>query len=156
MSRSQRQQIPVSAENPVGLRFRDHTDSVGVTWNNKQLFQRGGIDYRWGRQADQNYRFVSLRQGILVLRPFSLQVGVSLQELGDRRDTQSVVTGTYRLNAERTLGTRLVAQNGNSNVYFAFAQRARSAGGTDLFVLLGDPNSERTKAQVTMKLVRPF
>jgi hypothetical protein len=65
----------------------------------------------------------------------------------------------------RTMSLRYLAQNGvgnaNSvgrtnvnNLYFAYSQRLTQ--GMDAFLLIGDPNAERTKNQVTLKLVRPY
>ena len=134
--------------------FHDRTGNLGVGWGGKTQYQQGNISDAFGRQADQPYNFLSLSQGLFISRPFSLNLNYNRLLLGSDVSTQSVVTGTYRLSPERAIGGRLVAQDGNADLYLSFAQQARS--GADLFLLLGDPNSPRTRGTVTMKVVYPF
>lgn len=140
----------------IGKRFalKDNTQGAGVFWNTKTLFQQGGVDIVFGTQASQKYNFLNLSQGILITRAFSLQLNYQQVKLGDEKDTQTVATGTYRLSPTQTFGGRLVNGQGRSDVFFSFGQHVPS--GTDIFILLGDPNSDKTRGQVTVKLVRPF
>lgn len=91
-------------------------------------------------------------------RKFSANVNYLWQNLGDTGSTQAILTGTYRLTSERAVSCRVVQQTGGgvdgTNVYLAFSQRARS--GADVFLLLGDPNSQKTHGIVTLKVIRPF
>jgi len=134
--------------------FHDQTTSAGLSWGRKSLFQRGGVNYTFGRQADQPYTFVSLGQGFLVTRPFSLNLSYNHYRLGSDNNDQLVLSGTYRLSGERTFGGRLVRQGGDTNAYLSFGQHVRA--GYDAFVLIGDPNSARTKGILTFKVIHPF
>ncbi|MFM7320412.1 MAG: hypothetical protein ACKO5K_02670, partial [Armatimonadota bacterium] len=60
---------------------------------------------------------------------------------------------------------RLVSQDGTGNAanvggqsgtnfYAAYGHRTR--GGTDWFVVLGDPNASSTRTRLTVKFLRPF
>lgn len=153
--------------NPGETRFRDRTDGGGFWWNQRTLFQGGGINVNAGRQEGKPYRFIGFQQGFFVSQPFSLNLRFNNQSHGPETTTQTILTGTYRLNAFQTISGRLVQQDGSggndqqtigvvrgTNLYFAFSQRVRR--GTDLFLLLGDPNSKSTRGQVTLKLIRPF
>ena len=141
--------------------FRDHANQAQFGWGNRTLYQRGNISETVGRQASQPYNFLTLTQGVLVSRPFSLQLNYSRLRLGDSHSTQSILTGNYLLSAERSLGFRIVSQAGadqgtglGTDIYFSFGQHVRS--GSDLFLLFGDPNSPTTRGKVTLKIIRPF
>ncbi len=141
--------------------FKDQVQNVGLSWGNKSLFQRGGINEAFGRQAGKAYSFLSLRQGFLIFAPLSVQVDWSRLRLGEESSMQTILTGTYRLNSYQSIAGRLLQRSGGSkpedrgtNLYFAFAQKVRA--GTDLFLLFGDPNSRTTRSQITLKTVSPF
>jgi len=141
--------------------FHDHVLTTGFGWGRKTLYQRGNISENVGRQGGQSYNFLTLSQGILVSRPLSVQINYSRLALGATKSTQTIATGTYRLNVAQTLGARVVNQAGadqgaglGTNIYFSFSQQVRQ--GTDVFLLFGDPNSPRTRGKFTLKLVHPF
>ncbi len=141
--------------------FHDHVLTTGFGWAQKTLYQQGNISENVGRQGGQPYNFLTLSQGVLVSRPFSVQLNLSRLALGTTKSTQAIATGTYRLSEARTLGARVVSQAGadqgaglGTNIYFSFSQQVRQ--GTDLFLLFGDPNSPRTRGKFTLKIVHPF
>jgi hypothetical protein len=134
--------------------FHDNTASLGVSWGNRPLFQGGGFNVGTGRRADQPYRYYSLSQGLLITRPFSMRLNHARYTVGRESSTQTVLSGVYQLSSERTVGGRLVQQNGDTNLYFSFGQHVRA--GYDLYLLIGDPNSPRTRGTFTLKLVTPF
>ena len=141
--------------------FRDHANQLQFGWGKRTLYQRGSIGDTVGRQAGQPYNFLTFTQGVLVSRPFSLQLDYSRLRLGSTHSTQTILTGNYLLSAERSLGVRIVRQAGDdqgtglgTNLYFSFGQHVRS--GSDLFLLFGDPNSPKTRGKITLKIIRPF
>lgn len=149
----------------AGPRYNDRVDHVAVVWNRRNLFTPGGLAFDTGRQQGKRFRFVQVEQGVLVNAPLSLKVSHSVQTLGAAVTRQTILTGVYRLDEARAISCRLVSQNGTgnaanvagqagTNVYLAYGQRSR--GGTDVFVLLGDPNAADTRSQLTVKLLRPY
>lgn len=134
--------------------FRDRVGNVSLGWGQKTLYQGGSVSEDFGRRAGQPYNFLAFSQGFLLARPFYVQLDLGRLRLGDTRSNQSIVTGTYRLNAVQSLGGRLVSEDKNTDVYFSFGQHVRT--GNDIFLLFGDPNSARTRGKVTLKMVRPF
>jgi len=137
-----------------GARFNDRIGTLGFYWNEKDLYRQGVVQMDFGRQAGQPYRFLVLSQGFPVGGNITFDAAFAHRKLGGDTLTQSVVSGAYRLNDETAVGGRLVRQEGNTNVYLSFGRSVRS--GSDLFLLLGDPNSPRTRGSVTLKMVRPF
>ncbi|AIE85386.1 carbohydrate binding family 9 domain-containing protein [Fimbriimonas ginsengisoli] len=134
--------------------FKDNTVSGFVGWNQKTLFQRGGVNAQVGRRENKAYRFIDISQGALIAKGFSLHLDFNHLQLGDFENNQTVLSGTYRLNSQESLGGRLVQTGGKMNVYLSYGRRSRH--GTDIFVLIGDPNSPTTRGVITVKLVRPF
>ena len=141
--------------------FHDHSLNPSVAWGGKTLYQQGNLGDTFGRQAGKSYNFLSLSQGFYIARPFSALLNYNRLKLGGDTSTQTILTGTYRLNATQTVGGRIVNQTGvdqggglGTDVYFSFGQQVRS--GTDVFVLFGDPNSPKTRGKFTLKIVSPF
>ncbi len=134
--------------------YVDNTLTTGISWNQKTLFHRGGITLQIGHRQDQPYQFLSINQGLLVSKPFSLQLSFGYEKVDGSINTQTILTGTYRLNSRETIGGRILQQNGDVDAYLSYGRRV--VHGTDMFVLLGDPNSPRTRGQVIVKLVFPF
>ena len=160
---SNRQGFGISAAINQGQRdlFHDHTGDTSFSWNSKTLYQQGSIEDVFGSQEGQAYNFLTFSQGVFVSRPFSLRLNYSRLKLGSIASTQSILTGTYRLNAVQTIGGRIVSQGGadqgtglGTDIYFSFSQKVRA--GTDVFLLFGDPNSPKTRGKFTLKLVHPF
>ena len=146
--------------------FRDHTTDYDFSWGRRTLYQRGGIHLTAGRVADEAYRYIGINQSLLLARPLTLRAEQSWVTQGVTRQTQTIVTGTYRLSDSRAFGTRLVHQSGHgdpsagsdtpngTNLYVSYAQHVRA--GYDLFVLVGDPNSVKTRGTATVKIIQPF
>ncbi|MGI4787648.1 MAG: DUF5916 domain-containing protein [Janthinobacterium lividum] len=141
--------------------FHDHTLTPNFGWAQKTLYQQGLISDTFGQVAGQSYNLLSLSQGILVSRPFSVQLNYSRQVQGSALSTQAIATGTYRLNDTQTIGGRIVNQGGvdqgtglGTDVYFSFSQQVRT--GLDVFLLFGDPNSPVTRGKFTLKIIHPF
>jgi hypothetical protein len=145
--------------------FHDRYASLGFVWNQRNLFNNGSFLYNTGRLAGQGYRLVGADQVVPLSVRLSLMGTFLRQTLGPETTRQAIVTGTYRLDPFRAISGRLVSQTGTgnaanvgptrgTNLYVGYAQRSRR--GTDIFVILGDPNAENTRTQVTVKVARPF
>ena len=151
-------------ENQQEERFHDRLYGAGFSWNNKTLFQKGGINLNVGRQAGENYQFVSAHQGAILKKGLSLDGRVQRQVLGSERTNRLTATGTYRIDGNRAISGRLIQTTGKTssetampkgtNFYVGYSQRMPR--GTDIYFLIGDPNATSTRNQVTLKLLRPF
>ena len=159
LSRGRRQ------ENPTTL-YRDRFAGGGIGWNQRSLFQAGGIRTGSGRVAGNSVRTLGVSQGFLLTSRINLTAGHSLQWLGTQRLQQTIVTGTWRIDTLQSVSLRLISQNGTgnaanvgaqvgTNLYLAYARRSRG-GGADLYVILGDPNAGSTRSQLTVKVAKPF
>jgi hypothetical protein len=60
-----------------------------------------------------------------------------------------VLTHSYDLSDERTLSGRMVMRDGNTNFYLAYRQRVRK--GTDVLIVVGDPNADEWVSRLAVK-----
>ncbi len=134
--------------------YKDDTLTSSLNWGQKTLFQQGGISWTLGHRQDLPYQYISIAQGISVSKLFSLNASFGVEQFNGQQNTQTILTGTYRLNSQEAIGGRIVQQNGDLDVYLSYSRRVRR--GTDIFILVGDPNSPRTRGLITVKLVRPI
>ena len=134
--------------------YIDNTGTAAISWGQKTLFQQGSLSAQIGNNEDLPYQYVTLAQGVMASKLLSFNAMLAYERLGPDVNTQSILTGTYRLSSEQTIGGRIVQQNGNLDVFLSYSRRLRH--GTDIFILIGDPNSAQTRGLITVKLVRPF
>jgi hypothetical protein len=134
--------------------FHDEVWNANVYWNRKAFLKGGVVNTQFGRQAGKDYRFISISQGFPVTRSLSLSIAASRVHIGPINISQTVVTGRYLLDPDRTIGGRIVAQDGKVNLFVSYSQQVRR--GTDIFLVYGDPNGASSRNQVAVKLTRPF
>lgn len=133
----------------------DHIQGVGLGWNSKKLHQEGYAGIRWGRQDGADYLYYSAGQGFKVSDKLRFHVGHEFRESDypddaeDERIRRSTVTMNYDFTDEKTLGGRLLSGDLGTNFFVSYRQAVRA--GTDLFVILGDPNADHTQSRLAVK-----
>ena len=65
-----------------------------------------------------------------------------------------VLTNTYDITDEKTVSARLVRRGASTNAYAAYRQRLRR--GTDLLIVVGDPNAEEWVSRLAVKAIWCF
>ena len=115
-----------------------------VSWDTRDLYRHGSVFVLAGRRLGADYTYVSLEQGFRPVRHLYLGLGTEYSLLVAPPPLgfvafQSVFTGTYDITPEKSLSLRIVGRKTGVSTYAAFRQVARR--GTDLYVILGDPNS---------------
>jgi len=137
----------------VGQRdaFHDRSITGFVSWNQRSLLSRGYLSVESGQRENKPYRFTSLGQGFPLGRALSFNLSVGELELGTDTQTQTILSGTYRIDPLQSFGGRMISQDGKTNVYLSYGRRTRK--GNDLFILLGDPNTPTTRKSITLKMV---
>jgi hypothetical protein len=97
-------------------------------------------------------------QGFKLTDRLALQANASWMRLDTPDDPTSLrlltLTGTYDLDSEHTVSMRLVDAAEGFNAYLAYSQKVRR--GTDLYVILGDPNADETTERLAVKTVWSF
>ena len=138
-----------------GGRFAEFTDSLfGVSLGIRasDRFNNVSVDYDWGEQAGEPIYRIS---GNLNLRAYGFTAGLTSQiQWHFERRYQQILTLTYDFSPALSLGSRLIWQVEDINIYFAL--RRSGYAGTDFFIILGDPNAQEFKQHLVAKVIRAF
>lgn len=132
---------------------RDRLYGVGLRYPALNKFQFFGIDYSWGRLDGSRYSSLG---PFITWRFFNrLSVGLSSEIVQhDESEQQHILTVAYDLSRDQAIGGRLVRRNSRTNGYLSL--RRSGYGGTEYFIILGDPNAETFSKRLVFKIVRPF
>jgi len=136
--------------------YQDGLDSVtglGLTFNQSNRFRRFGGYYESGQRASKPSHFFSLNGSRRLFRGFD--VGLSYAALRfEGTDSLAIGTLGWEISPTRSLTGRFVQRNGKQNFYLAY--RNGGLKGTELYVILGDPNAQTFQHRVSVKLVWAF
>ena len=138
----------------------DRIANLQLRFNIRDLYRSSRIRLRQGKLDGGRYLFASLEQGFKFTEKLSSSFSLerlSLDYPGAKKDTrvtQGVYSGVYDITPERGFVFRLVANQGGTNGYAAYRQELRK--GMDIFLVLGDPNTERFKQRIGLKIVNTY
>jgi len=137
------------------LHHRDRLWSAKYGWNRDQVYRQGTVTFQSGRRASGHYDYTILAQGFYFGEGSNLQLKYSLMRnrYPDHVDRASLLIATLNrdLSPYRSVSARLVTRSGNNNIYASYRQSLRK--GMDLFVIVGDPNTDTTQARLALKAV---
>ena len=133
--------------------FDDQTDSswgMGVGSGVSNRFRQWGIGFDTGKRADEPYTFVGPGASFRIFRKLDLGYSGAFESFEGGRQ-QHIITVNYEVSPTRSFGGRIVTQQADTNWYISY----RSAGGlgTEIYVMIGDPNAARFTRRLTLKLV---
>lgn len=132
---------------------REDTQNVRVTINESNRYKRFGIHHNWGERNGRDTRYTSLDASYRLLPGLDLGVSWSLFNfVGEDRLT--VGTVSYELGPLDSISGRFVNRNGDVNAYMAY--RHSGGKGVEYFVIIGDPNAEKWRSRVSLKVVFAF
>ena len=121
----------------------------------------GSIYLQRGTRVGGDYSYVSVRQAIPVSGKLGLSVWAEHARLEEPAPDpfsqyQGVLTAAYDITPEKTVSGRIVAHREGINFFATYRQAVRL--GTDIFLLVGDPDPRATgfRGRVAVKLVRAF
>ncbi len=137
-------------------RFEDNRDrlmGLGVRYPEMNRFQYMQVFYNWGRQGGSDYASLS---PMVNWRFFDrLSVGASVEFVKhEGTHYQNVLSLAYDVARDVGIGGRLVNRNGKVNGYLSL--RRSGYGGTEAFLIVGDPNAEKFSTRMILKVVRPL
>lgn len=128
-------------DNTIGLFF-------GLGQSNR--FQRAGLRFETGQQADRPYSFIGPSLSLRTLGKLDIAYGGGFQNYTED-STQHVLTMSYEFLPTRSAGGRIVVQDNDTNGYISY--RNSGATGTEIYFILGDPNARRFTARAALKFV---
>jgi hypothetical protein len=139
--------------------FDSSDASVYYGWNSKDLYSNGHATLVKGNRAGGDYTYLDLGQGFRPAGKLSVRLSAAYDSLVGSKDTdghnfQGVLTSSYDITTERSIGLRLIARNTGFTAYAAYRQVVRR--GIDAYVIVGDPDPDRTRfsPRVIVKLIR--
>lgn len=148
----------------------DRTARLGLFWNDKDIHQWGNVGVSLGSKDGERYLFLEMEQGYSLTEDVHFKLRGEFRrmqepDLGAEYQNLMVLTGNYDLTSEQSIGLLLIHRRNPGdaddltdhralNLCLTYHQSVRS--GTDVFLILGDPNEEEIQKRVAMQLVRPF
>jgi hypothetical protein len=137
---------------------------IGNRWNRRDMYRTGKIDFKWGERYGEPYRYQRIIQAFRPGRRWSAELtaervyAAGLDGEGNvvapEWFRQLVLTNTYDITDERTVSARLVRGEAGTNAYAAYRQRLRQ--GTDILVVVGDPNAAEWVSRLAVKAIWCF
>lgn len=129
----------------------DHLSHAGFTYPSLNKFQNYGLDLQWGVQDGASYTSIGPQVTWRFFDRLSVSAATEIVHLrGAAR--QDVVSISYDIRRDMGVGGRLVRRNSRTNGYLSF--RKSGYGGTETFVILGDPNADTMSRRLVCKVVR--
>lgn len=132
---------------------RDETQGFNVTFNESNRYKRIGLYHQWGIRDGRDTRYTSIGGSYRVLPGLDVGLEWSLLNFGGE-DRLTVGTVSYELGPLDSISGRFVNRNGDTNAYMAY--RHSGGKGIEYFVIVGDPNAEKWRSRVSLKIVFAF
>lgn len=116
-------------------------------------YRRWQADYVFGKIADENYRQLSLT---FLYRPLkNLQLALRHQTQNHfENENLSIFSANYDLGRDQSVSSRLVSRDGDVSGYMSW--RKSGNRGTEYYVIVGDPNSQKFRGSLLVKVVVPI
>ncbi len=142
--------------------FSDGGYWAGGNWTRNDRFHKGGWGAAWWHILGFPSTYYWASQAFRITDRWCGEVRVERNDSAQFADDdetilppdtkrQLVLTHTYDLTDERTLAGRIVIRDSNRNFYLAYRQRVRK--GTDLLIVVGDPNADEWVSRVAVKAI---
>ena len=122
-------------------------------FNASNRFKQASIEYLFGNQNSMPSRYIDVKGSIRVFR--SMDLGLEQSVLVFSPDARQTIGSIgWQIDSRRSITGRFVDTNGYQNFFLSF----QSAGwtGTEMYVILGDPNSVTFSRRVSVKFVWAF
>jgi len=127
-------------------------------WNERDMYRRGGIFVLTGNREGGDYTYYSFDQGFRPLDRLSLRLAAEYSQLAEPAEDagheyQTVLTTSYDITPEKCIAARGIWRDAGFTAYASYRQVVRR--GMDAYVIVGDPNPDRTgfASRVAVKLI---
>jgi hypothetical protein len=130
----------------------DHVYRVNVNYPRGNPYRSVYTGYSWGDQAGASYDTFRVGGSYRTLKNLQLSGSYQVVRFGGYSD-QLIIGGNFDLDADRSLAGRLVRKGQQINGYLSL--RKSGNRGVEYFLILGDPNAERFRSSLILKVVIP-
>jgi hypothetical protein len=127
--------------------------STGLSYPQGNPYNNVALNYTFGHITGIRYQNLALEGAYRPLHNFQLTFSIQGVQYTDKA-TQSIVGINYDLTKDVSLSGRLVRRNSDTNAYLAL--RKAGYAGLEYYLILGDPNAERFRKSLILKLIVPF
>lgn len=132
---------------------RDDTQSLRVTFNESNRYKKLGLSYDWGEREGRSTRYTSVNGSYRLFKGLDLGVAWSLFNFtGEER--LGIVTLGYEITPLDSISGRFVNRSGSVNAFLAY--RHGGGSGIEYYVIVGDPNADKWRSRVSLKVVWAF
>jgi hypothetical protein len=133
--------------------FKDSYYSIGFGFPANDRYNNFGFGLSAGRTGGRTY---SSQDVYVNSRPIKdLQLGLSAQFYErTRKSTQVIGTANWAMDKSHSLGCRIVRRDNDWNGYLSFSRSGNL--GAEYFLIIGDPNAEKFRRSVILKVTVPF
>ncbi len=128
----------------------DSTVNLQATMGQSNRFRKFGLSLVSGRFQSQPATFIAPTASIRLFKKVDIAYSGSLFHFQGSTQ-QHILTTSFDLTPTRSFGGRLVAQDAKTNWYAYF--RESGGKGTNIYVILGDPNAQKFKRTLQVKFV---
>lgn len=131
---------------------KDSLYSINLGFPRGNPYKNFAVRFDEGRQAGIPYHSATVAAAYRVTR--QLQLTLRQQQVtygGTHR--QTIFSGNYDLGMDRSISGRLVQSDGETNGYIAYRRSGNE--GMEYFLILGDPNAQKYRNSLILKLVVP-
>ncbi|MFQ3669338.1 MAG: carbohydrate binding family 9 domain-containing protein [Fimbriimonadaceae bacterium] len=128
----------------------DRRFSASVDFPSSDPFNNFGLSFSTGRIRGEDIRTIDASVNRRIFN--RIQVGASteiVRFVGESR--QDIVTVTYDIDREQSVAGRLLNRGGETSAYLSY--RKSGYGGTEWFVILGDPNDDGFRTRAVVKVI---
>lgn len=137
----------------------DRVWSPAFFWNMNVPLESGGLKVHLGKVLGGDYLYSLLFQDLRLSDALALQASAEYQRMappGEPVDDlfQGIFSANFDIDPERGFAGRYVNTGGKHNFYVSYRQVVRR--GMDAYVIIGNPNAERTESRLAVKLVSMF
>jgi len=131
----------------------DHTYTAALMRPRNDPYRRWNANYTWGEIENHPYKTVGFGMAYRPINSFQLNLGAQFVD-HFRKDKQLVLSGNYDLGNDKSISGRIVQGTHNVNAYVALRRSGNS--GTEYFLILGDPNANKFRRSLVLKVSYPL
>ena len=131
----------------------DHLYTVSVRYPALDRYRNYGVTYAEGVQGGGKYSAINAAVNWRFFHRLSIGASSEIVRLAGT-DQQHILTLNYDIARDQAIGGRMLLRRNKANGYLSFRQSGY--GGTEWFVILGDPNALTFQNRLIFKVVLPM
>lgn len=151
--RSPKLSLSVNSFKAKFLDDEDHQNSIYLGYPHNDSYRSFSVGYSKGEFAGEDYTSASLGGRYRFNDRFSASLSGQWVKHFEESE-QQILSMNYDFRDDRALSTRIVRQDDNINWYLSY--RRAGARGMEYYLILGDPNAERFRKSLVLKVVYPL